>query len=249
MAGAVNRRTAARIGAPIALLVVLAGAWQLVATTVTSILPPLQSVAVDIVSRPLFYLANLGQTLGEALLGFVIGVAVALVLSVLVVYQPLFRAAIVPVALLVNVTPIVAISPALIVAFGFTVLPHIIVAALSAFFPMLINAISGLNDVDREPLDIFTALAASPWQIFLRLRVPSSLRYLFAGGRLAITAAMVGAVVSEFTGTATGIGAVIALAQVYLVLPQMWAAIFFAGISTILLLGLVGLAERLTVRG
>ena len=148
-----------------------------------------------------------------------------------------------------EVTPIVAISPALIVAFGFTVLPHIIVAALSAFFPMLINAISGLNDVDREPLDIFTALSASRWQIFLRLRVPSSLRYLFAGGRLAITAAMVGAVVSEFTGTATGIGAVIALAQVYLVLPQMWAAIFFAGISTILLLGLVSLAERLTVRG
>jgi NitT/TauT family transport system permease protein len=243
-----GRSLARTIGAPAALLLVLAVVWQIVATTVASILPPLQTVVVDIVSRPAFYLTNLGQTLGSALLGFVFGVVVALALSVLVVYQPVFRAAIVPVALLVNVTPIVAISPALIVAFGFTAVPHIIVAALSAFFPMLINAISGLNDIDPEALDVFTVLSASRWEIFTRLRVPSSLRYLFAGGRLAVTAAMVGAVVSEFTGTATGIGAIIAQAQVYNVLTQMWAAIFFAGISTIALLGLVGLAERLTLR-
>ncbi|WP_375400356.1 ABC transporter permease [uncultured Amnibacterium sp.] len=234
--------------APLVLFVLIAVLWELVAVANSSLLPPLQTVFAELVSRPLFYLSNLSSTLIAAVAGFVIGGIVAIVLAVAVVYVRVLRAAILPLALLVNVTPIVAIAPALVVAFGFNAVPHIVVAALSAFFPVLINAISGLTAVDREALDVFRAMSGSPFEIFVHLRVPSSLRYVFAGARLSVTAAMVGAVVSEFTGTVSGIGAVIITATQYLNLAQMWVGILFAAVATLLLLLLVGFVERLVVR-
>lgn len=236
------------IGAPVLLFVVLALCWQWAAATFKSVLPPIQDIADDIISRPDFYLENLLVTLQAAMLGFAIGVAVALLLAAAIVHFRFLRAAIMPVALLLNVTPIVAIAPALVVAFGFNEIPHIIVAALSAFFPTLINSITGLRSVDPQALEVFDAMSASRLEVFFRLRVPSSLPYLFAGARLSVTAAMIGAVVSEFTGSSKGIGAVIVMATTYLNLSQMWAAIFFSAITTLILLGLVGLVERLVVR-
>lgn len=234
--------------APLALFVVIAGLWQLVATADSDLLPPLQTVFAELVSRPLFYLSNLGSTVIAAVAGFAVGGVIAGLLAVAVVSVRVLRAAILPLALLVNVTPIVAIAPALVVAFGFNAVPHIVVAALSAFFPVLINAISGLTAVDREALDVLRAMSGSRLEIFVQLRVPSSLRYVFAGARLSMTAAMVGAVVSEFTGTASGIGAVIVTATQVLNLAQMWVGILFAAVATLLLLLLVGLVERLVVR-
>ena len=134
------------------------------------------------------------------------------------------------------------------VAFGFSDVPRIIIAAISAFFPMLINAITGLRSVDPQALEVFNAMAASRREIFFRLRIPSSLPYLFAGARLSVTAAMIGAVVSEFTGSSKGIGAVIVTATTYLNLPQMWAAILFSAVTTLCLLGIIGLIERVIVR-
>ncbi|MDQ1131299.1 ABC transporter permease [Microbacterium sp. SORGH_AS_0888] len=234
--------------APLVLFAVLAVLWQWTASVFKSVLPPIQDILADIARRPPFYLSNLGVTLQSALLGLLFGVVVALALGAAVVHFRFLRAAIMPVALLLNVTPIVAIAPALVVAFGFNETPRIIVAALSAFFPMLINAIAGLRAVDPQALEVFDAMAASRREIFFRLRVPSSLPYLFAGARLAITAAMVGAVVSEFSGSSKGLGAVIVTATTYLNLPQMWAAILFSALTTLCLMGLVGLLERLIVR-
>ncbi|MFB2582886.1 ABC transporter permease [Herbiconiux sp. P15] len=234
--------------APLTLFAVLAVIWQWAASTFKSVLPPIQEIGVDIAGRPDFYLTNLGVTLEAALLGFAFGVVVAVVLAAAIVHFRFLRAAIMPVALLLNVTPIVAISPALVVAFGFNQIPHIIVAALSAFFPTLINAITGLRSVDPQALEVFDAMSASRVEVFFRLRVPSSLPYLFAGARLSMAAAMIGAIVSEFTGSSKGIGAVIVMATTYLNLPQMWAAIFFSAVTTLLLLGIIGLIERLVVR-
>ncbi len=236
------------VGAPLVLFVVLAVLWQWTAATFTSVLPPLQDIAADIAERPEFYVENLMVTIRSAMTGLLIGVVVALLLAATVVHLTFLRSAIMPVALLLNVTPIVAIAPALVVAFGFSDVPRIIIAAISAFFPMLINAITGLRSVDPQALEVFNAMAASRREIFFRLRIPSSLPYLFAGARLSVTAAMIGAVVSEFTGSSKGIGAVIVTATTYLNLPQMWAAILFSAVTTLCLLGIIGLIERVIVR-
>ncbi len=234
--------------APLLVFFLLFLGWQWIATNLRSILPPLQDVLGDFLSRPRFYGSHLLVTLHAALLGLLIGGGVAVLLAMLIVHYNFLGAAILPVALMLNVTPVVAISPALIVAFGFNATPHIIVAALSAFFPLLINAITGLRDVDKQALDVFKAMSATRSDIFLRLRLPTSLPYLFTGARLSATAAMVGSIVSEFTGTSKGLGATIVMATTYLNLNQMWAAIFVSIVTSLLLIGLVGLVERLTVR-
>lgn len=236
------------IGAPTLLFILLGVLWQVVATNLKSILPPLEDIAEDVFSRPLFYLENLWVTLSTALIGFAVGVLVAIVIAVLVVRFRYLRAAVMPVALLLNVTPIVAIAPALVVAFGFNTIPHIIVAAISAFFPMLINALTGLQAIDPQAEEVFKAMSASSREMFFRLRIPSSLPYLFAGARLAIAAAMIGAVVAEFFGTDEGLGAVIVMATAFLNLSQMWAAILFSALTSLALLGLVGLLEKAVVR-
>jgi NitT/TauT family transport system permease protein len=242
------RRSLPKIVAPGAMFLLLGLLWQAVALHQKSILPPLGQVAGDLLARPGFYLSNLSVTLYAALIGFGFGGMIAIWLAVTVIHIAALRAAVMPVALLLNVTPIVAISPALIVAFGFNAIPHVIVAAVAAFFPMLINAMSGLSRVDPQALEVFRSMAASKTDIFLRLRLPSSLPTLFAGAKLAITGAMVGSIVSEFMGSSHGIGATIVIATTYLNLKQMWAAIFISAISSLILIGLVSLTEKLTVR-
>ena len=239
---------ALRVAAPLLLFLLLAAGWEWVALNLKSILPPLQSVAADMAARPGFYLSNLWVTVQAALAGFAIGGGLAFVLAVLVIHFGFLRSAVVPIALLLNVTPVVAISPALIVAFGFNAVPHIIVAAVSAFFPMLINSMTGLQAIDQQSFEVFRSMSASRMDILWRLRLPSSLPHLFAGARLSIAAAMVGSIVSEFMGTAHGIGAAIVIATTYLNLNQMWGAIFISAISSLLLIGLVGFIERLVIR-
>ena len=243
-----RRSIALTVLAPLGLLAVLAVLWQLVAVASPTVLPTLQGVAGELLSRPLFYLGNLGSTVLTAVAGFAVGGVVAILLAVAVVHVRVLRAAILPLALLVNVTPVVAIAPALVAGFGFNAVPHVVISALTAFFPILINAVAGLTAVDREALDVVRAMSGSPIEVLVHLRVPSSLRSLFTGARLGITAAMIGAVVSEFTGTTTGIGAVIAVATQYLALSQIWSAILSAAVGTLVLLLLVGLLERRIVR-
>ena len=241
-------RRAERLAAPLVTFAVLCLLWQLVATHSVSILPPLGDVAAELVGKPGFYLANIWVTLSSAILGFAVGALAAIAMAIGFVHLRWLRDAVFPIALLINVTPIVAISPALIVVFGFDATPHVIVAALSAFFPMLINAMTGFRDVDLQALDIFRSMAATPADIFFRLRLPGSLPQLFAGARLASVAAVIGSIVSEFTGTSEGIGATIVIATTYLDLAQMWAAIFCSALVTMLLIRLLELSERLIVR-
>ncbi|HEY3809037.1 MAG TPA: ABC transporter permease subunit [Steroidobacteraceae bacterium] len=248
MNGTATGQAAMRLLAPAVTFVLLGLLWQVIAFNQRSILPPLDAVASDLAARPGFYLSNLWVTMYAALVGFALGALLAVLLAVTVIHFAFLRAAVVPVALLLNVTPIVAISPALIVAFGFNAVPHIIVAAVAAFFPMLINAMAGLQAIDPQALEVFRSMAAPRRDIFFRLRLPSSLQFLFSGAKLAITAAMVGAIVSEFMGTSHGIGATIVMATTYLNLKQMWGAIFVSALSTLALVGLVGLVEKATIR-
>lgn len=248
MTGSRLSQIALIIVAPILVLLVVGIGWQLIAYNLKTILPPLEQVAQDFLSRPDFYASNLWVTLYAALMGFVIGGGIAIFLAVLIVHFAFLNAAIVPVALMLNVTPVVAISPALIVAFGFNATPHIIVAAVAAFFPMLINAITGLRAVDKQALEVFNAMSATGPDIFWRLRLPSALPFLFSGAKLSVTAAMVGSIVSEFMGTSKGIGATIVMATSFLNLTQMWAAIFISIVTSLVLIGILSISERLIIR-
>jgi NitT/TauT family transport system permease protein len=173
-----------------------------------------------------FFAGHGATTLMEAVAGFLLGSLVAVVAAILMAHSRLVERTLLPLAVIVKVTPIVAIAPLFVIWFGFGSAPKILIAAIITFFPVMVNANVGLRAVDPGALDLLRSLHASRSEILIKLRVPSSLPYLFAAFRIAVPLSVIGAVVGEwFTGD-QGLGSVIIVAHNDLDTPTLFAAIF-----------------------
>ncbi|MBS57293.1 MAG: ABC transporter permease [Chloroflexi bacterium] len=181
-----------------------------------------------------YYLNHAFITLLEAVSGFLIGSVFAFFLASIMVHSNIMDRTIYPLAVLIKVTPLVAIVPLFVIWFGFGLVPKILIAALITFFPVMINSLIGFRSVNPEMLDLFHSVAASNWKIFRRVRIPNSLPYIFAALRIAAPLSVIGAIVGEwFTGN-TGLGAVIVVAHNNLEMPKVFAAVImlaFIGIG------------------
>jgi NitT/TauT family transport system permease protein len=243
------RRSALRLGLWLPAVVAIAaflGLWEVVAYHDHFLAPTLAQVADQLGSHPGFYLTNTLYTLSEAVPGLLIGFGAALVLAVSMNQWRVVSRALFPLAVVINVTPLIAIAPVLLVAGGFGRFPHIVVTALIVFFPALINAIAGLRSVDPGADEVLRTLHASRWERLWRLQLPASLPYLLAAGRVGAPLAVIGASVSEMVaGGSSGIGLHIAQDASNSALAGAWA-----GIATLVAFGLVlsGLAAVLEQR-
>ena len=143
----------------------------------------LTDVPVYIIPRPIqivhrllndlpFFLFHGGVTLLEALAGLFVGSLVAFCAAVLMTHSRWVEHSIYPLAVLIKVTPLVAVAPLFVIWFGFGLWPKVLIAALITFFPVLVNVFTGLRAVDPEALDYFTILSASRREIFFKLRIP-----------------------------------------------------------------------------
>jgi NitT/TauT family transport system permease protein len=117
-------------------------------------------------------------------------------------------------------------------------------AALVAFFPVLVNSVAGLGAVEPEAFDLMRSLSASPLQILLKVRIPNSLPYLLASLKIASSLAVVGAVIGEFTGATRGIGFLINTSSYYLETPLMFAGVLIISLAGIVFFGLVAYIEK-----
>jgi NitT/TauT family transport system permease protein len=234
----------------VVLLVVLGVLWQVGADRMPYLLPPLPDVWSALTDDPGYFLHNSWVTLREALLGLLIGFVAAFALAILVSEVRIARRAVMPVAVVLNVTPLVAIAPALVVAFGFGAAPKLIITALICFFPILINASVGLRSVPEPVLQVFRSVHASRWEMLRHLRIPGSLQYVFAALQIVFPLSIVGAVVAELSaaGSAAGLGTVIQVASSMNRLATVWAAIFVLALMGSLLLLVVTVVERRVLR-
>ena len=233
---------------PPALVLVLAGiAWEIWArvSDVPVYIVPSPSQILGRVWGDLGFFAGEGAvTMSEALAGFALGSAVALVGATLMAHSRFLERSLLPLAILVKVTPIVAVAPLFVIWFGFGVVPKILIAALIAFFPVLVNGVTGFRSVDPGAMDFLRSLRASQREIFFALRVPSSMPYLFAAFRVSIPLSVIGAVVAEwFTGD-RGLGSVIIVAHSNLDMPTLFGAILILALIGIGLSVIVSLIER-----
>lgn len=192
-------------------------------------------------------------TLSATLAGFAIGTAAGILLAVGIVHNRAMDQSVMPWAVASQTVPILAIAPMVIVVFasaGVTgLLPKAIIAAWLSFFPVLVGMVKGLRTPDGMQLDLMRSWSASRAQVFWRLRLPSSLPYLFASLKVAIAAALVGTIVGELPAGATaGLGARLLSGSYYGQTVQIWSALFAAAILAAALVALIGGAERLTLR-
>lgn len=191
-----------------------------------------------------FFLSQGAVTLGEALGGLAIGGGGALLCGAAMAHWRPLERALLPLAIMVKVTPIVTLAPLFVLWFGFGPLPKVLIAALITFFPMLIAAVSGFRGVDPVAHDLLRALQASPLQVFLVLRVPSALPLLFAAAKVSATLSLIGAVVAEWVGADRGLGQAILLANANLDTPTVFAGVLTLALMGVALVGGLALLER-----
>jgi NitT/TauT family transport system permease protein len=172
------------------------------------------------------FLDNALYTLAEALSGFLLAALCGIVLGGLIAQFPLLEKTLYPYLIAIQTTPKVAVAPLFIMWFGFGMTSKVIIAATIAFFPILVNVISGLRSTDPARLELMRSLRATRWQIFTMVRLPSALPMIFAGLNIAIIFSILGAIVGEFLGSRKGLGNAIMQMNVNLDTAGMFATLF-----------------------
>jgi ABC-type nitrate/sulfonate/bicarbonate transport system permease component len=192
-------------------------------------------------------IANSWPTLGATLGGFALSLAFAFAASILMDFVPFMRRALLPLFIVSQTLPLVAIAPLIVLWFGFGLLPKVLLVALVTFFPLLVALLQGYQSTDRDIAELLTSMKASRWRIFCMARFPSSLPYFFAGLRISITYAVVGAIFAEYAGAARGLGIYILNAKNNFRPDLVLAAVVVSAILTLCLFGLALLAQRLSM--
>jgi len=221
--------------------------WELAVTLfhINSItLPAPSDVLVEWLNSFSFYLKHAWVTFYEAVLGFLLGLSVAFIMGTIMAHSTVLERTLLPIAVLANVTPIMAVAPLFIIWFGFGTLPKVLIAAIITFFPMLINSIMGFRSIDENHYVYMRSLHASKLEIFLKLRLPNSLPYLFSAAKTCVSLSVMGAVVGEWSGSTQGLGNVIMMASNYTQTTRMFAAIFMLAIMGVSLTNFIRYVER-----
>ena len=193
-------------------------------------------------------------TLQSTLWGFALGTAIGIAGAVGIVYSRTMELSVMPWAIISQTVPIVALAPMIIVLSGQIGLdgrgvPKAIISAYLCFFPVLVGMVKGLRAPPREQLDLLSTYNAGPVQEFFRLRLPSSVPYLFTSLKVGIAAALVGTIVGELpTGAISGLGARILIGDQFGNPLAIWAALFAAALLAGALVTLLGLMQSWMLR-
>ena len=224
--------------------------WALVAVFDVKpfIAPAPQVVAATLISRGDVLLANLWPTAIEAVCGFLIGNLAAIVMATLFVHRKTLELMFFPVVVLINPVPVVAKAPILVLLLGNGLAPKIAIAAIICFFPTLVNMVRGLEAVSPQALELMHVLSASKWEVFTRLRLQTSIPYLFSALKIAASTAVVGAIVGEWIGSQVGIGALIIQATYNFDSALLYATVICGSAFSVLFFLTIRLIERLCVR-
>ena len=231
-------------------LVVLVALWEAVVRIFQVppfLIPSASSVWEEFASRPELYYQHLLVTLDETLVGFVLAVVLGIGSAIAIVYSRFLQGIVYPILVLLQIVPKVAIAPLLLIWFGYGLPSKTVVVLLVAFFPIVVNTASGMRAAEPELLDLVKVLKGDRWQEFVKIRFPYSLPFIFGGLKVAITLAVVGAIVGEFVGGNSGLGYLIVIANSELRTTMSFASLILLSLMGLVLFGIVGGLERLLV--
>jgi NitT/TauT family transport system permease protein len=212
------------------------------------IAPSPEVVAITFYQKFGMLMANLGPTALEALCGFLLGNTAAIAIATVFVHRKSIEQAFFPIAVLVHSIPVVATAPILVLLLGNGLAPKVSIAAIICFFPTLVNMVRGLESVGAQPKELMHVLSATQWEVFFKLRVPTSLPFLFSALRIAASTATVGAIVGEWIGSQVGIGALIIQATYNFDSALLYSTVLCGSFFSVAFFQVVRLIERLVVR-
>ena len=186
-------------------------------------------------------------TMFEAVTGFVIGSVIGLSLAVAAALNKTFRRYIAPYAVVFNVTPAIAVTPIIIAWFGFGWNSKIALAALIVFFPVLVNTLAGLLRVNPDAEELFRSLGASKRQTFFKLMLPDAAPFIMAGFKVAMTGALIGAIVAEFAAASEGIGVLMQRFSFQLDIASSIAVLLTMSLMGLILFSLMEVLDKVII--
>jgi NitT/TauT family transport system permease protein len=195
---------------PVAFMLLLLVLWEIASNTgiVDPVLVPAPTDIIDATRRlgnTYFFWDAVWVTTQEALLGFILGVLAAYLVGTAVGLFPAVRRAIFPLVVAVEIVPRIALAPVFLSWFGLGIASKVAMAAGICFFPVLINVVLGLENVNKDAQNLLRSLGASKWETYTKLLLPASLPEIFASLKVAITFALTGAIVAEYVGANEGL--------------------------------------------
>jgi len=186
-------------------------------------------------------------TLEEVIIGFALALAGGVFLASCIVLSRTLERAAYPIIIASPTIPWLVVAPLLLIWFGHGLAPKVIVVALIAFFPIVVNTVDGLRSVDPELVNLMRTLEASRWQIFMKVQLPSAMPFLFSGTKVAVAVSVIGAVVGEWVGSSEGLGYFIIRSKSQFLTERVFAGIVVLSAMGIALFVLVGAIERLAI--
>ena len=249
-------KRALNIALPLQLAIAVLGLWEWIVAArhiPPYVLPAPSAIAAALIANFTSLMASLLTTLTVTLEGFAAALVAGVALAILFSQSRLTERALYPYAVILQVTPIVAIAPLILIWVGFE---HInlaltLIAALVAFFPILSNTALGLKSADRNLLELMHLYGASRWQILWRLQFPTALPYLLGAMKIAGGLSLIGAVMAEFvagSGTATGLAWRIVESGNRLEIATLFAALALLAFLGIAIFAALSLLEWLLLR-
>ncbi len=248
MPGAPRRARWAAYGQTAAAFAVILIAWQLLGLEVPRyLLPtPLDTVR-ELVARAPLLAQHAAVTLGEIVLGFLLAVVVSVPCGLAVAFSRVVERSIMPILVFTQLIPKIALAPLFIIWFGFGLFPKVFMTFLLSFFPIVIDAVVGFRSLDQEIIYLTRSMGLSPWQAFVKVRLPHALPNIFAGLRVAITLATVGAIIGEFVGSDRGLGYLLLVAGGDLRTSLLFATLVVLTAIGLVLYYLMALLERFAI--
>lgn len=187
-------------------------------------------------------------TLNEALLGFILSIIIALVMGILMDFIPIFKKCFYPIMLVTQTIPTITIAPLLIIWFGFGTLPKVLMVTLTCFFPILINFVDGMENLDRDYLNLFKTMNASKLNTFIHLKFPMSMDKLFSGLKISSTYTVMAATVAEWLGGSQGLGVYMVRSKSAYALDKVFASTLIVVVSSLIFVGIIQGIKKIVLR-
>lgn len=183
-------------------------------------------------------------TLFESITGFIIANILGFLTAVIFVHSKPIERGMFPLAIALKTTPLVALAPLLVVWLGTGYGSKIVASMLICFFPILVNSVKGLKAIEYEAWELFSTYKGTKWDIFWKLRLPSSLPYVMSALKISSSLSIVGAIVGEFVGANKGLGYVVLVSSYHMDTPVMFSAILASAVCGLLLFWFIAWLEK-----
>lgn len=243
-----NRSIASAIAAGCVSTIILLVAWELIGrlSGIKPIILPLPTqVLVELSAEWRWYLGHAGYTTMTTLVGFTLSVIGGVLMGTAVASSRLCERFLYPMVVALNSVPKVAVAPLFVIWLGTGYEPKIAIAFLIAVFAIIVDTLHGLRSIPQDVLDVARVLKGRPLSVFFKVRLPGALPSILAGMKVAISLALVGAIVGEFVSSQRGLGYVIMSAQGTFDTVRVFAALMLLAAIGLALYGLLVWLERL----